>query len=111
MSLQAGRKSENLLIQSIDGKTEFQLPSIIECSDIPSDRDEIPSPSVAAFFSHLSDIAQNIPEVDKDAKILLLLCHDLTNIHHVIDQRIGPNDDSPFVVAPWLGHNRRGLYR
>ncbi|XP_052810470.1 uncharacterized protein LOC128238519 [Mya arenaria] len=102
ISVKSGRELDNLVVESIDRSVQFDLPTVIECQDIPSNRNEIPIPSVAANHPHLSDIAHLIPEIDSNANMLLLLGRDITDVHHVLDQRLGPKG-SPFAQRLPLG--------
>lgn len=88
----AGRRATGYVIESFDGNTQFDLPSLVECNEIPSIRDEIPTPEVASHYSHLQDIAGFIPPLDNQSEILLLIGRDLLEAHHVLDQRIGPRN-------------------
>jgi hypothetical protein len=53
ISVKSGREIGNLVVEYIDKSVRFYLPTIIECHDIPSNRNEIPTPSVAANHPHL----------------------------------------------------------
>ncbi|CAC5400192.1 unnamed protein product [Mytilus coruscus] len=55
---------------------------------IPNNRNEIPTCDVAANYQHLASIAQFIPPLDAEAKIILI-GRDLMQAHHVLDQKIG----------------------
>lgn len=96
----SGRRAEGFVIRSLDGTASFDLPVLTECSQIPNDRDEIPTPRVTTHFPHLRDVS--IPEVDQSSEILLLIGRDLTEAHHVLDQRIGPKG-SPYAQKLHLG--------
>lgn len=50
---------------------------LIECNNILEDRDEIPTPEVTQYHSHLKPIAQSIPPLNPEAEILLLLGRDI----------------------------------
>ncbi len=80
----------------------LRLPTVIECNQIPNERDEIPTPAVASHHSHLRDIAELIPPIDPGAEILLLIGRDLLAAHHVLDQRIGLMD-APYAQKFHLG--------
>ncbi|XP_062602313.1 uncharacterized protein LOC134264026, partial [Saccostrea cucullata] len=95
------RIAKNLVVASPDGRTKHLLPPIVECDDIPNNRDEIATPALARRFQHLSDIACHIPELDSKAKILLLIGRDLIVAHHVHDQRI--SHDAPYAQKLSLG--------
>lgn len=72
VQIKSGRNALNCVISSIDGSVVYQLPPLIECQYIPNNRDEICSPQDTRSHSHLSGIAQFIPEIDENAEILLL---------------------------------------
>ncbi|KAL0148051.1 hypothetical protein M9458_056666, partial [Cirrhinus mrigala] len=73
----AGRRTSDFIVESIDGKISLPLPTLLECDQIPNNRTEIPTPDVAFHYSHLRPIAQEIPPLDPDAEILLLLGRDI----------------------------------
>ncbi|KAK7889072.1 hypothetical protein WMY93_024632 [Mugilogobius chulae] len=54
---------------------------LIECDDLPDNREEIPTPEAALHHPHLKDLAKEIPALDKDAQILLLLGRDILRAH------------------------------
>ncbi|CAG2207700.1 unnamed protein product [Mytilus edulis] len=83
-----GRRASGFVVQSLDGHN-LELPTLIECAMIPNNRNEIPTCDVAANYQHLAPIAQFIPPLDAEAKILLLIGRDLMQAHHVLDQKIG----------------------
>ncbi|KAJ8356529.1 hypothetical protein SKAU_G00193230 [Synaphobranchus kaupii] len=72
----SGRRASNFMIESMGGKLQFSLPTLIECDMMPDDRTEIPSPEIARHHPHLQPVANKIPAVDPDAPILLLLGRD-----------------------------------
>ena len=71
-----------------EGTHTLRLPSLIECNEIPNNRSEIPSKTVAHAYLHLCDIEDSIPDLDETAKIELLIGRDLISEHHVLDQRV-----------------------
>ncbi|KAK3107001.1 hypothetical protein FSP39_004706 [Pinctada imbricata] len=95
------RVAKNLVVSSLDGNTVLKLPAIVECDAIPDNREEIPTPEIAEQFPHLSEIAQYIPPLDCDAKILLLIGRDLIEAHHVLEHRIGKS--APYAQKLSLG--------
>lgn len=97
-----GRRCSNFIIESFDSSYTIDLPTLIECDQIPNIRDEIPSPKVAEVYSHLKNIAAFIPPVQESAEILLLIGRDLLPAHHVLEQRIGPMH-APFAQRLRLG--------
>lgn len=98
----SGRKASGYIVQSLDESCSLELPSLIECNDIPNNREEIPSPSVAHSYSHLRDVASRVPELDNDVDIEVLIGRDLIAAHHVLDQRVG-GDRLPYGQKLPLG--------
>jgi len=98
--LMTGRRAGNFVVESVDGMAFLELPVVTECSDIPDERAEIPTPEITQFHSHLQDVV--IPPLDTDAPILLLIGRDLPEAHHVYDQRTGPRG-APFAQKTVLG--------
>ncbi|XP_056002772.1 uncharacterized protein LOC125674273 [Ostrea edulis] len=84
-----GRKSGGFIIQSVDMSAKIVLPEIIECRDIPNNRNEIPTPEAMRHYSHLCDIANKLEPIDADADILLLIGRDAIEVHHVLEQVVG----------------------
>lgn len=76
-------------MESCDRPRTFKLPDVIECDKIPHNRDEIPSPMVAASYAHLRNIADNMPTVDEHVSNELLIVRDQLDTHVVLDQRAG----------------------
>ena len=97
-----GRKAYDCVVEAVDGMHSYLLPPLLECSEIPNARDDIPTPEIASHFNHLQDIASEIPAFDESADILLLIGRDLSAAHHVHDQIIG-SYDSPFAQRLGLG--------
>lgn len=81
----AGRVAHDLTIQSLDKSYSLTLPTVIECPDILDGVTEIPTPYVAQHFPHLQEMANLIPPYNPDVSIGLLICRDLTEVHHVLD--------------------------
>ena len=98
----SGRHASGFTIESLDGCTQLQLPTLIECDYMPNAREEIPTPEVARNYAHFHDIVQYIPSIDPAADILLLIGRDLIEAHHVLDQKIGPRN-SPYAQKLSLG--------
>ncbi|XP_028991510.1 uncharacterized protein LOC114846700 isoform X1 [Betta splendens] len=98
----SGRKAEGFQIESLDGKVVICLPPLLECNDILNNRSEIPTPSAIMHQPHLRDIAKHVPDLDPDAKILLLLGRDVIRAHKVREQINGPHN-APFAQRLDLG--------
>lgn len=84
-SVTSGRRASGFLVRSLDGSCTLTLPSLIECNEIPDNRNEIPSKTVAQSYPHLQDIEKCIPEIDESVNIELLIGRDLISAHHVQD--------------------------
>ncbi|XP_051792766.1 uncharacterized protein LOC127530319 [Acanthochromis polyacanthus] len=87
----SGRRATGFIAESLDGKTNLVLPTLIECNHMPDDRSEIPTPEAAQHHSHLESIAHMIPSLDPEAQILILLGRDVLQAHKVREQRNGPH--------------------
>ena len=89
-----GRHVTGVVLKSLNG-TESELPTLTECNNIPRDKQEIPTPEMARRFPHLSDIANQIPLLDENAEIHLLIGRDAPGLLKVREFRNGPRG------APW----------
>ena len=98
----SGRRATGFSVQSLDGQRTIDIPLLIECNDIPSNRDEIPAPDIIRQHPHLVDIASLIPQIDPEADILLLIGRDCPSAHHVFSQCVGPVN-GPFAQETSLG--------
>jgi len=99
-----GRQATGLVVESYDGSTQHALPTVLECDQIPNDREEIPTPDVAQHYSHLTSIARHIPEENVSAPISLLIGRDAPEFHHVHDQKIdNKNLRAPYAQRLSLG--------
>lgn len=98
----SGRRATNFMLESMDGKLQLPLPTLIECDMVPDDRSEIPSPHVALNHPHLQPVAHKITAVDPDAPILLLLGRDILRVHKVREQINGPHN-APYAQRLDLG--------
>lgn len=75
--LSSGRRGIGYVIESLDESTVLKLPTLVICSDIPNNRDEIPSPEVALQYPYLHDIAPFLMPVNDKIGIELLIGRDL----------------------------------
>lgn len=89
-------------MESLDGKTEIQLPTLIECDMLLDDKSEIPTPEVARHYTHLKRVADKIPALDPSADILILLGRDTPQAHKVREHNNGPHD-APYAQCLDLG--------
>ena len=92
--LKYGRRVAGVTIQSLNGETS-DLPTLIECNSIPHDKREIPTPEMARRFPHLHEIVREIPPLDPNADIHLLLGRDAPELLKVWEFKNGPKG------APW----------
>ena len=90
-----GRPAHGLVTESLDKQVRYQLPTLTECDEIPNNREEILTPEVALAHPHLSQIANKIPTLDKEAEVLLLVGRDIPTLHKVHESRNRPRN------APW----------
>ena len=88
----SGRRASGYIVESLDGSAQLEIPEIIECNDIPNNREEIPSRTVASNYPHMKDLSSHIPDIDNQAQIDLLIGRNLITAHHVLEHRIGPNE-------------------
>ncbi|KAI3361663.1 hypothetical protein L3Q82_002029 [Scortum barcoo] len=98
----SGRRAANFIIESMDGKLQLPLPTLIECDMVPDDRTEIPTTEIALHHPHLQRVANKIQPVDQDAAILLLLGRDILRVHKVREQINGPHN-APYAQRLDLG--------
>ena len=90
-----GRRAQGLVLESLDKRVKYELPTVTECDEIPNNREEIPTPEIARTHPHLRQIADKIPRLDKQAEILLLVGRDIPPLHKVHQSINGPRN------APW----------
>ncbi|XP_037503363.1 uncharacterized protein LOC119378234 [Rhipicephalus sanguineus] len=98
----AGRSADGFSIHSLAGDVKLHLPPLLECNEIPDNRSEIPTPDAAQSYPHLRKIANEIPPIDSEANILLLLGRDILRAHKVRRTLNGPHD-APYAQKLDLG--------
>ena len=97
-----GQIANGYIIETLDGSSKMELPSILECNEIPNIQGEIPTSEVARYHSHLRDIADFIPPLEIQTPTLILIGRDLPEAHHVSSQLTGPKG-SPYAQKLKLG--------
>jgi len=104
-----GRRASGFTVEALDGSSSTELPTIRECNEIPDVREEKRTSEVTLHHHHLANIPippldpdSNILPLDPDSNILLQIERDLTEAHHVHEQRTGPRN-SPFAQRLSLG--------
>lgn len=98
----SGRRVAGYVAESADGLIKMDIPPLIECNDIPNDREEIPIPDIAEHYPHLTDISYQIPHLNDDAPIALLIGRDMVDVNRVLEQRVGSRN-TPFAQRLGLG--------
>ena len=99
-----GRRSHGFIVHSHDNETTLNLPTLIECDDIPDNRYEIPTREVAENHPHLAEIAGLIPSLDNGANISLLIGRDMLFAFRVLDTKYDKdNPKLPFAQRLPLG--------
>lgn len=98
----SGKRAQGFIVESLDGKTSIPLPTLTECNQLPNNREEIPTPEAAYHHSHMRAIANELPALDDNADILLLLGRDILQVHKVREQFNGPYD-APYAQKLDLG--------
>ncbi|CAB3980037.1 Hypothetical predicted protein [Paramuricea clavata] len=89
-----GRRVSGLTITSMNGVSK-QLPTLVECDNIPTEKHEIPTTQLVKQYEHLRKIADEIPPLDTKAQVQLLIGRDAPEIMKVREVRNGPKG------APW----------
>ena len=98
----SGRRAHGCVVEPLTGEISINLPTLIECNNVPNSRAEIPTPEAAYHHSHMRAIAHEIPALDSSADILLLLGRDIVQVHKVRHQFNGPHN-APFAQKHDLG--------
>lgn len=60
----SGRHAQGFIVSTLDDSFSLELPKILECSDIPNSRSDIPTPEVTRHHAHLQSVP--IHELDSD---------------------------------------------
>ena len=101
-AIKRGRCASDYIVESYDEECMLNLPTMIECDDIPNERSEIPTPDIGKNYPHLEEACKHLYPLQKNAEILLLIGRDLPEAHHVHTQFIG-NTSTPFAQKLALG--------
>ncbi|XP_052073800.1 uncharacterized protein LOC127711732 [Mytilus californianus] len=97
-----GRCAESLIVESLSGNGKLETPSVIECSAIPDEKSEIPTPDIAKSYPHLREIAHQMLDLNPNIDIQLLIGRDVPEAHHVNRQLTGPKG-TPFAQELFFG--------
>ena len=90
----SGRRISGVVLRSLTGIIA-KLPQLVECTNIPEDKREIATPEMARRFSHLKEIADEIPPCDPKASVEILIGRDAPELLKIRASRNGPKG------APW----------
>ena len=70
------------------GRT-VRLPQLVECSNIPQDQCKIVTLEMAMQFSHLKEVAKEIPPYHPKAKVKILIGRDASELFKVRENKNG----------------------
>ncbi|XP_073471088.1 uncharacterized protein [Aquarana catesbeiana] len=90
------------MVSHINKGEGIPQPTLVECYQIPDEREEISTPEAAYHHPHLRHLVKEIPAMDMNAEILILLRRDILRVHKVRKQCNGP-DDAPYAQKLDLG--------
>ena len=96
------QKVEGLVVQRLDKQTVVELPKVYSRESIPARRNQIPTPEIASKWQHLTKIKDEIPSIQHDVEVSLLIgcnCPKALKPQEVI---LG-NDNDPYAVKTKLG--------
>ena len=96
------QKIEGLVVQKFDKTASIDLPKAYSRDFIPSRRSQIPSPEIAAKWPHLERIKQQIPPIETDVEVGILLGCNSSKALKPQEVILG-NDDDPYAVRTLLG--------
>lgn len=97
-----GRKAVGFQIEAVDGGVRMDLPPLLECNEVMTNRSEIPTAEAALAHAHLKRVAPYIPKLDPDAQMMILLGRDIIRVHKVREQVNRPHN-VPFAQCLDLG--------
>ena len=63
----------DLIVTDPDGRNQIALPRAYTRDEIPVNHDQIPTPEIVSRLEHLKEIANEIPDYDRDLDIGLLI--------------------------------------
>ncbi|CAH3163516.1 unnamed protein product [Pocillopora meandrina] len=64
---------DDLIVTSLDDENPIELPRSYTRDEIPAEHHQIPTPSLINQWSHLSEVAKKIPELEPRLEIGLLI--------------------------------------
>ena len=79
------------MVSHINKGEGIPLPTLVECDQTPDEREELPTPEAVYHHPHLRHLANEIPAMDMNAEILVLLGRDILRVHKVHKQCNGPD--------------------
>ena len=96
-----GRRISGVLAKGLNNRI-VELPTMIECDHIPQDKSEIPTPDTTKPFPHLREISTEIPPMEHNANIDILIGRDAPEVLKVRQFKNGPCG-SPWAQRQTLG--------
>ena len=97
------QRIEGLIVQSFNKGAIIELPKVYSRSAIPFLADHIPSPKVADQWPHLKRIKEQIPIVNKNMQVGLLIGCNCPRALRPLDVIVGHHDDDPYAIKTALG--------
>ena len=82
-------------LYSMAGRT-IRFPQLVECSNIPQDKREIVILEMARHFSHIKEVAKEIPPYHPKVKVEILIGRDAPELFKVRENKNGQKG------APWV---------
>ncbi|CAB4017795.1 Hypothetical predicted protein [Paramuricea clavata] len=89
-----GRRVSGLFVKAMCGRIA-KLPNLVECEHVPQDKTEIPTPTTTKHYPHLEEVSKEIPPLDQEAKIGILIGREAPELLKVRAFKNGPKE------APW----------
>lgn len=88
--------------KGLTNKQVVELPKVYSRESIPARRNQIPTPEIASKWQHLTKIRDEIPSIQRDVEVSLLMgCNYLKALKP--QEVILGNDNDPYTVKTKLG--------
>ena len=88
---------KDLVVADVNGESPVELPRVYTRKEIPADHEQIPSPRLVNRIEHLKEIASEIPPLDPELEIGLLVGSNCPNA--LLPLRVVPNKgNGPIAV-------------
>ena len=103
-----GRRANGFMVSHINKEEGIPLPTLVECDQIPDEREEVPSPEAAYQHPHLRHLVNEIPAMGMNSEIFILLESDILRVHKVHKQCNGP-DNASYAQRAIFSKNYAGV--